>query len=214
MRLQLVTLSWTLSWTLLVFPLSQIGIHAQGRDGEDYEVRARENLLFGTGIDSGAVYYDVPITQVPTAGVLIKLPYTTKGGQLTFDLHHRVGLSAEFALPAEVMTVIDVITGGANKLGTFALVDIVQESSVSQEIIDRASDAEIDTYVSPLSTKTVVINTEPGPQSISIVGRDLTITRDGTTTRIDTPGTRIAMISNIRFEEAELGEALEFDDPL
>ena len=57
-------------------------------------------------------------------------------------------------------------------------------------------------------------STEPGPQSISVVGRDLTITRQGTTMRIDTPGTRIAMISNIRFEEAQLGETLEFDDPL
>jgi hypothetical protein len=159
-------------------------------------------------------YYDVPITRVPTAGVLIKLPYTTKGGQLTFELHHRVGLSADFALPAEIMTVVDVITGGANQLGTFTLVDVVEDSSESRESVDRASDAAIDSYVSPLSTKTIVINTEPGPQSISIVGRDLTITRGGTTMRIDTPGTRIAMISNIQFEEAELGEALEFDDPL
>ena len=36
----------------------------------------------------------------------------------------------------------------------------------------------------------------------------LVITRDTTTTRIDTPGTRIAVVSNFKFEEAPLGAPL------
>jgi hypothetical protein len=195
---------------VLLFPLA--AGKALSQTELDYEVRARANLLFGTGVTSGSAYYDVPITQVPTAGVLIKLPYTTKGGKLTFDLHHRVGASDDLGYPAEVMTVVDVITGGANHLGTYTMLDVIEASSESSEPIERATRTEIDSFVSPMSRKTIEIETEPGPQSISIVGRELSVTRGGVTTRIDTPGTRIAMISNIRFEEAQLGETLEFDD--
>ncbi len=177
----------------------------------DYEVRAPENLFFGTGVSSGGPYYDVPITELPTEGVLIKLPYTQKGGQLTFDVHHRVGLSDDFGLPAEIMTVVEVMTGGTNRLGIYTLLDQIGQDAAAVEPIERASDVEIDRYVSPLSVKTISINTEPGPQSISVVGRDLNVTRSGRTTRVDTPGTRIAMISNIRFEEIREGTPLSFD---
>ena len=51
---------------------------------------------------SDAEYYDVVITQQPTSGVLFKLPYTRKGGKFTFDLHHRIGMTVDFGLPAEV----------------------------------------------------------------------------------------------------------------
>ncbi len=177
----------------------------------DYEVRAPQNLFFGTGVSSGGPYYDVPITELPTEGVLIKLPYTQKGGRLTFDVHHRIGLSDDFGLPAEIMTVVEVMTGGTNRLGIYTLLDQIGPDAASVEPIERATDVEIDRYVSPLSVKTISINTEPGPQSISVVGRDLNVTRSGRTTRVDTPGTRIAMISNIRFEEIREGTPLSFD---
>ena len=54
-----------------------------------FDVRAKENLVFGKGEKSGTTYYDVVITQQSAAGVLIRLPYTRKGGKFTFDLHHR-----------------------------------------------------------------------------------------------------------------------------
>ena len=178
-----------------------------------FDIRARANLFFGTGVTSNQRYFDVPITQLPEEGVLIKLPYTQKGGQLTFDVHHRVGLSDDFGLPAEIMTVIEIMTGGTNKLGTYTLLDDIGPDAAAAEEIIRASDAEIDRYISPLVTKTISINTLPGPQSISIVGRDLNITRQGRTTLIDTPGTRIAMVSNIKFTEIREGTPLEFGDP-
>jgi len=177
-----------------------------------FDMRAPETLLFGTGADSASGYYDVPITRQANQGVLIKLGYTERGGELTFDLHHRVGLSDEFGLPAEIMTVVEVITGASNRLGTYTLLSTVGEDARSDEVIDRASDAEVDRYVTPLGRKSVTIRTDPGPQSISIVGRDLTITRGGLTTRVDTPGTRIAMVSNVRFEEVRQGETLTFDE--
>lgn len=176
-----------------------------------FEVRAPENLFFGTGESSGEAYYDVPISQLPSQGVLIKLPYTQKGGLLTFDVHHRVGLTDDFGLPAELMTVVEVMTGGTNRLGVYTLLDDIGPDAQPVEEIRRASTAEIDRYVSPLAVKTITINTEPGPQSISIVGRDLNITRSGRTTLVDTPGTRIAMVSNIKFEAVREGTPLTFD---
>jgi hypothetical protein len=166
----------------------------------NFAMRAKLNLRFGSGIDSGRDYYDVPITRRPADGVLIKLPYTLKGGKLTFDMHHRVGMSDDFGLPAEIMTVVEVLTGGTNQLGTYTLLDDIDEGDRFEEQIDRASDADIDRYVTPMSRKQITIKTTPGPQSISIVGRDMVITRGALSTEIDTPGTRIAMISNIKFE--------------
>jgi hypothetical protein len=176
------------------------------------DVRAREALEFGTGTESGQTYFDVPIAYDASQGVLIKLGYTQRGGELSFDLHHRASLSAEFELPAEIMTVVEVITGASNRMGTFTLLNTLGPDVAPVEPVDRASEAEVDRYVSPLGRKRVTIATEPGPQSISIVGRELTIRREGFVTRIDTPGTRIAMISNIRFEEVRPGETLTFDD--
>ena len=204
MRLLLVTL-------LLASPLlSEVPLAAQDTT---YAIRADENLFFGTGEESGTDYYDVSISSQPSDGVLIKLPYTQKGGKLTFDLHHRVGLSADFGLPAEIMTVVEVVTGGTNRLGTYTILDMIGEDARFEEGLLRASDAEIDRYVTPLSRKTIIITTQPGPQSISIVGRDLSITRQGITTRVDTPGTRIAMVSNIMFEEVREINPLTPSDP-
>ncbi len=166
----------------------------------NFAMRAKPNLRFGSGSDTGREYYDVPITRRPADGVLIKLPYTLKGGKLTFDLHHRVAMSDDFGLPAEIMTVVEVLTGGTNRLGTYTLLDDVDRGDKFEEEIDRASDADIDHYVTPMSRKEITIKITPGPQSISIVGRDMVITRGSLSTEIDTPGTRIAMVSNIKFE--------------
>jgi hypothetical protein len=59
----------------------------------------------------------------------------------------------------------------------------------------------LDKTVTPLGTKTITLDIRPGPQSISIVGQTQTITRGTTTARFDTPGVRIATISNLKFEE-------------
>lgn len=176
------------------------------------EVRAREALRFGAGISSGSDYFDVPIVGQADQGVLIKLGYTQRGGELSFDLHHRAALSGDFGLPAELMTVVDVLSGSSTPLGTFTLLSNVTQNAAPDEEIERASDAEVDRYVSPLGRRTIRIQTEPGPQSVAIVGRELTITREGFITHIDTPGTRIAMVSNIRFVETRQGETLTFDE--
>jgi hypothetical protein len=194
---------------------SAVPLFAQG-DGEslEFDMRARENLFFGTGVESGKQYYDIPITEHPTEGVLIKLPYTQKGGTLTFDVHHRVGRSQNFGLPAELMMVFEVVTGGANILGRFTMLHDIALDTMPVEPIDRASEEEIDRYVSPLMIRTVTIKTDPGPQSISLVGKNLNITREGRALVVDTPGTRIAMVSNIQFEETREGTTLEFEtDP-
>jgi hypothetical protein len=204
MRFLLIILLWTAP------PLSQ---DPEPSPAAAYAIRADANLFFGTGESTGTEYYDVAISSQPSDGVLIKLPYTQKGGKLTFDLHHRVGLSTDFGLPAEIMTVVEVVTGGTNRLGTYTMLDMISENAEFDERIERASDAEIDRYVTPMSRKTITINTQPGPQSISIVGRDLNIVRRGTTTRVNTPGTRIAMVSNIKFEEVGAINPLSLSSP-
>jgi hypothetical protein len=192
----------------LLFALTPFAQDAN-RNELPFDVRARQNLLMGKGNTSGSEYYDVIITRQPTAGVLIKLPYTKKGGKFSFDLHHRIALTENFGLPAEVTTVIEVMSGGTTSLGVYTIADKVNSGDRFDETIAKASDSEIDRYVTPLSRKTVIMDIRPGPQSISIVGQTLIITRGTTTTRIDTPGTRIAAVSNFKFWEESQGVPLK-----
>ena len=174
-----------------------------------FDIRARQALLMGKGATTGTPYYDVVITNQPTQGILIKLPYTKKGGKFSFDLHHRIGMSADFGFPAEVTTVVEVLSGGTTSLGVFTISDKINAGDKFEEPIVKASSAEIDKFVTPMSRKMITLDIRPGPQSISIVGQMLIITRDKTTTRIDTPGTRIASVSNFKFEETPIGAPLE-----
>jgi len=178
---------------------------AQDSKDIQFDVRARQNLLMGTGAATGTPYYDVVITRQPTQGILIKLPYTKKGGKFSFDLHHRIAMTEDFGLPAEVTTVVEVLSGGTTSLGVYTIADKINGGDKFDEAINKASAAEIDRFVSPMSRKTITMDIRPGPQSISIVGQMLIITRGQTTTRIDTPGTRIAAVSNFKFEESSLG---------
>jgi len=182
---------------------------AQTANELQFDVRARENLLMGKGATSGSQYYDVVITHQPNAGVLIKLPYTKKGGKFSFDLHHRIAITEDFGLPAEVTTVVEILTGGTTSIGVYTIADTINEGDKFHETIVKASRAEIDKFVTPMATKSFTIDTRPGPQSISIVGQELIITRGKTTTRIDTPGTRIAAVSNFKFQESSPGLALD-----
>ena len=57
-----------------------------------FEIRADKNLIMGKGEQSGETYYDAVISKDAAKGILVKLPYTQKGGRFSFDLHHRVSL--------------------------------------------------------------------------------------------------------------------------
>ena len=170
-----------------------------------FDIRARQSLVMGKGATSGSTYYDVVITRQPIQGILIKLPYTKKGGKFSFDLHHRIAMTEDFGLPAEVTTVVEVLSGGTTSLGVYTIADKINSGDKFDEPIIKASAAEIDKFVIPISRKTVTMDIRPGPQSISIVGQMLIITRGTRTTRIDTPGTRIAAVSNFKFEDAPPG---------
>jgi hypothetical protein len=195
----LMLISMLLAWT----PLAQ-----EGKD-IDFDIRAKQNLLMGTGATTGQSYYDVVITKQPTAGVFIKLPYTKKGGKFSFDLHHRIAMTDDFGLPAEVTTQVEVLNGGGTSIGAFTIADKISAGDKFQEDINKSSTAEIDKYVTPLSRKTITLDIRPGPQSISIVGQMLVISRGSTTTRVDTPGTRIAVVSNFKFKESPAGTPLK-----
>src|SRR3989442_4095021 len=181
---------------------------AQEAKDLQFDVRARQNLLMGKGESSGSSYYDVVITRQPNAGVLIKLPYTKKGGKFSFDLHRRIAMTEDFGLPAEVTTVIEVLSGGTTSLGVYTIADKIHAGDKFDETIIKASSAEIDKFITPLFRKTITMDIRPGPQSISIVGQMLMITRGATTTRVDTPGTRIAAISNFKFAETSPRDSL------
>jgi hypothetical protein len=194
----LLLISTLLAWTPFVQELKDIG----------FDIRAKQSLIMGKGAATGRSYYDVIITQDPTAGVLIKLPYTKKGGKFSFDLHHRIAMTSDFGLPADVTTVVQILSGGTTSLGSYTLVSTISNGDKFDEVINKSSSAEIDKYVTPMSRKTVTLDIRPGPQSISIVGQMLVMTRGTTTTRIDTPGTRIATVSNFKFQEAPQGTLL------
>ncbi len=188
-------ISTLFSLLVALVPLTQNLIDSQ------FDVRARQNLLMGKGDKTSSSFYDVVITKQPTAGVLIKLPYTKKGGKFSFDLHHRLAMTEDFGLPAEITTVIEVLSGGTTSLGVYTINDVIQPGAKFDEGIVKTSQAEIDRFVTPMSRKKIPMDIRPGPQSISIVGQMLIITRGTTTTRIDTPGIRIAAVSNFKFQE-------------
>jgi hypothetical protein len=167
-----------------------------------FDVRARKELTFGQGQASKQTYYDVVVTRIPDDGVAIKLPYTSKGGKFHFDLHHRVTLTPDFVFPAEVTTVVEVLTGGTNSLGVFTISGTIDKDGKADEPIVKVSTAGLDRYVTPIARKSVTFSTQRGPQSISVVGKYQTITRNGAVTRVETPGARIAVVSNFKFEDA------------
>src|SRR2546428_13402289 len=84
------------------------------QEGKDipFDIRARQNLLMGKCGTSGSLYYDVVITRQPRQGILIKLPYTKKGGKFSFELHHRITMPEDFVLSAELTNVSEIISAG------------------------------------------------------------------------------------------------------
>jgi len=178
----------------------------------NFDIRAKDNLFVGKGAQSGASYYDVIITRQPALGVLIKLPYTRKGGKFTFDLHHRIVMTPDFTA-AEVTTVVEIVTGGTTSIGTFTLSDKISPGDKFSEAIIKTPAAQLDKDVTPLGSKTITLDIRPGPQSISIVGQTQIITRGVTTTRIDTPNARIATVSDLKFEETSGNNPLKKTPP-
>src|SRR5438093_13597663 len=108
-------ISMLLAWT----PFAQ-----EGKD-IPFDTRARQNLLMGKGGTSGSLYYDVVITRQPTQGILIKLPYTKKGGKFSFDLHHRIAMKDNFSLPAKLTNVIKILIRGTTSLGVITIADTI-----------------------------------------------------------------------------------------
>src|SRR5215470_4638921 len=144
----LMLISVLLAWSPFAQELKDIG----------FDVRAKQNLLMGKGADTARSYYDVIVTKDPTAGVLIKLPYTKKGGKFSFDLHHRIAMTEDFGLPAEVTTVVEVLTGGTTSIGVYTIADTINEGDKFHEAIVKVSKAEIDKFVTPMSTRSFMID--------------------------------------------------------
>ena len=190
-------------FSLLLSLLFSMTPFAQQTIDMPLEIRAKANLIFGKGEASKEPYFDVVITKQAATGVLVKTPYTRKGGRLTFDLHHRLNLTPDFALPAEVTTVVEIITGGTTTLGTYTLIDTINPGVKFEEGIARTSSAPSEMTVTPYGRKSIIIDLKSGPQSIAVVGHSVSVTRGKTTTRVDTPGARIAMVTKLKFVEVE-----------
>jgi hypothetical protein len=174
-----------------------------------YDIRAAEKLIMGKGLTSGAQYYDVVVTRQPTSGVLVKLDYSRRNTRFSFDLHHRLSLDPGFVYPANIITNIEVLSGGTTSMGTFTISDTINAGDVFEESLEKVSKADVDRYVTPFGRKRISLTTIPGSQSISIVGQSVIVTRGTRTTRVETPGQRIAIVSNFAFEENRPGTALE-----
>jgi hypothetical protein len=178
-----------------------------------FDLRARPELLFGKGGKTSSGYYDAVVTRQPDQGVAFKLPYTQKGGKFRFDLHHRLALTPDFAFPAEVTTAVEVITGGTNSLGTFTLSTVIDADGAFDEAIAGTSTADVDRSVGLRGRKTVTLTTQPGPQAVSIVGKYQAVTRGTRTVRVETPGARIATVSNFGFEDNSQLNPLKKSEP-
>jgi hypothetical protein len=175
----------------------------------EWSNRADAKLLFGKGQTSGREYYDVVVTRQPTQGILIKLDYTRVPIKFSFDLHHRLSLDPGFDYPAEIITNIEVLSGGTTSIGTYTIASTVKAGDVFEETVDKVSKADVDRYVTPVGKRTISLNLVPGSQSISLVGQSVVVRRGTKTTTINTPGQRIAVVSNFKSEENRPGTALD-----
>jgi hypothetical protein len=174
-----------------------------------WDNRAAEKLLMGKGQTSGASYYDVIITRQPTDGILIKLDYTRSPTKFSFDLHHRVSLDPGFVYPADIITNIEILSGGTTSIGTYTISSTIKAGDVFEETIDKVSKADVDRYVTPFGKRRITLNLAPGSQSISIVGQSVLVARGARNSRIETPGQRIAVVSNFLYEENRPGTPLQ-----
>jgi hypothetical protein len=198
--------------SIVVSLLTLLTAFAQQSNAElRYEVRAEASRLFAKGHTSGRNYYDVIVTRQPNSGIPIKLDYTRTNTTFSFDLHHRLSLGPDFVYPATITTTVEVLSGGTVSLGAFTLIDTVKEGDVFEETLDRVSSSEVDRYVTPFGKKTVTMKLASGSQAISIVGQSVIVTRGTRTTRIETPGQRIAIVSNFKFTEDRPGTQLSID---
>jgi hypothetical protein len=195
-------LAMVLSLLMALAPLGQ-------QTALQWSNRADAKLLLGKGQTSGREYYDVVVTRQPTQGILIKLDYTRVPIKFSFDLHHRLSLDPGFVYPAEIITNIEVLSGGTTSIGTYSIASTVKAGDVFEETIDKVSKADVDRYVTPMGKRTISLNLIPGSQSISLVGQSVVVKRGTTTTTINTPGQRIAVVSNFKSEENRPGTALD-----
>ena len=198
-------LSALLSLLMLFTPLARQEVLLK------YEIRAQEALKFGKGQNSGLQYYDVVVTRQPNSGVLIKLDFSRRNTTFSFDLHHRLPLDPDFVYPADVTTNIDVMSGGTITIGSFTVVDTIKAGYTFTEPIDKVSKSDVDRYITPIGKKTITLKLAPGNQSISIVGQSVVVTRGAKNVRNDTPGQRIAIISNFKYQEDQPGTILAID---
>lgn len=198
-------LTMVLSFLMALTPLGQQNAELK------WDNRAAEKLLMGKGQTSGAPYYDVIITRQPTAGILIKLDYTRRPTKFSFDLHHRLSLDPGFVYPADIITNIEVLSGGTTSIGTYTIATTIKAGEVFQETVNKVSQADIDRYVTPFGTRRITLNLISGSQSISIVGQSVIVTRGTRNTRVETPGQRIAVVSNFKYEENRAGTPLDQD---
>ena len=197
-------LAGIVSLLMLFTPLAQ---QAQLR----YEIRAAESRMLGKGQTSGRPYYDLVVTRQPNSGILIKLDYTRSNTTFSFDVHHRLSLGPDFAYPAEIITTVEVLSGGTTSIGTYTIIDTIKAGDVFEEAIDKVSKAEVDRYITPFGRKTITMKLGSGSQSISIVGQSVTVTRGTRTTTINTPGQRVAVVSNFKYLEDRPGTLLTID---
>jgi hypothetical protein len=205
-------LAMVLSFLMALTPLGQQNTAGIPLKGElKWENRAAAKLLLGKGHTSGMPFYDVVITRQPGEGILIKLDYTRLPTKFSFDLHHRLSLDPGFVYPAEIITNIEVLSGGTTSIGTYTISGTIKAGDVFEETVDKVSKADVDRYVTPFGKRTISMNLIPGSQSISIVGQSVIVTRGTRTTRIETPGQRIAVVSNFKYEENRPGTSLDKD---
>src|SRR6185503_20070463 len=161
-----------LSLLMALTPLGQQNAGGLPLKGQlKWENRAAEKLLMGKGQTSGIGYYDVVVTRQPTEGVLIKLDYTRAPTKFSFDLHHRLSLDPGFVYPADIITNIEVLSGGTTSIGTYTISSTIKAGEVFEETVDKVSKADVDLYVTPFGTTRISLNLIPGSQSISIVGQ-------------------------------------------
>lgn len=183
----------------------------QQTGGLNFEIRAAQNLLFGKSEKTGADYYDVVVTRQPTSGILVKLDFNRKDTKFSFDLHHRLSLDPGFALPAEVTTIVEVLSGGTTSMGVFTISSTINPGDQFDDSVAKVSKADVDKYVTPMGRKTITLNTIPGSQSLSIVGQAVIVSRGARNERRESPGARIAAVSNFKFEDATPGTLLKVD---
>ena len=182
--------------------LMGLGISAQSRRIEPAEVRCPSVL--GIGVDTDLAFCDVVIHREADRGVLVVLPARRGEATLSFNLHNRHTYSEEETREGRAYTqylaTIAVATMDGAILGRGV---VLTEFRAEADLVDRVTGGAGPVGVkaiAPTGRERVSVTVPDELEQVSVVGLQLEVQRADGRDTFDTPGSPVAVLSDVQIE--------------